>query len=112
MAGIIGRWTTPTLLFRLPFDASGAEKLSIAFKQCRNPEAPSGLLFEKRLSDCTIDGNEISVVLSTQDTRLIDKDKLIPIYIQIRINIGGKEVVSKYIQADPYLVLKDGEIDS
>ena len=108
---IIGRWTTPILCFNLPFDVENIDILSIAFKQNDCQGNDQGLLFEKKIGDCTLSGKQIICALSTNDTRTISATKG-NILIQIRIKIGNNELSSKFIEVYPYDVLKDGEIDS
>ena len=107
---IIGRWTSPTLIFKMPFDARAASKLSIAFKQANYPTEERDLLFEKTLMDCVINETEIRVELGEEETARLCADRLTPIYMQIRLVRGGKSLESRFIQADPYLVLKDGAL--
>ena len=62
------RGTTPTLQFVLPFAANIIDVLDIAFSQQLQPYAPAQIVLDKNLSDCTLDGDTISLVLSQEDT--------------------------------------------
>lgn len=102
------RGTTPTLIFELPFPASQIEVLSIAFsqRQVDEPYLPAQLVLEKQLSDCTVDGNNISLTLSQEDTLALNSSQ--DVEIQLRALNGGSALASQIITAPVGRILKDG----
>ena len=101
------RGTTPTLTFTLPFAASELEILSIAFSQVNplNGLSPK-LVFEKKLSDCTLSGNVVRVELSENDTLMLSGGKTVE--IQLRAAVGDKRMASKIFRIPVDSILKDG----
>lgn len=72
------RGTTPTLTFTLPFETSGVVKdLRITFKQ-------DEMVLEKSLADCTLDGTNIAVNLSQEETLLFNHEKVIKVQVKIK----------------------------
>lgn len=97
------RGTTPTLTFKLPFDCKGIELLNISFAQHDN------VVLEKDLYDCNVEGNEIRVTLTEDDTLKFD---CVERYaeIQIRIGIGEQRLASQIMKISVDRVLKDGSL--
>ncbi len=95
------RGTTPTLNFTLPFDCKNITALNIAFAQNEN------VVFEKTYNDCVLDGNKISVILTEDDTLLLDCKKR-AVEIQLRVGCGSSRLASKIIKIPVDRILKDG----
>lgn len=94
------RGTTPTLTFKLPFDCSTIDLINISFAQ------HSKVLLEKDYYDCVINGNEISVTLSEDDTlKFVSGEHA---EIQIRVGIGEQRFASQIMKMGVKRVLKDG----
>lgn len=89
------RGTTPTLQFVLPFEANIIDVLDIAFAQQLQPYVPAQIVLDKSLSDCTIDGNTVSLVLSQEDTLALSSAQ--DVEIQLRILSNGSALASQII---------------
>lgn len=97
------RGTTPELTFQLPFDAGALTKLSIAFEQ------DSVLVLEKKLEDCTVSGQQVSVRLTEEDTLAFRQNGSV-LQIQLRCGIGEKRLASEVITATVGRILKEGTL--
>ena len=98
------RGTTPTLTFTLPFPVSTLAALYITISQHFE-----NIRIEKGLEDCTVSGNDVSVVLSQEDTlKLVDDRQA---FIQVRVRTrDGTALASEMIPCAVEDVLKDGVI--
>lgn len=94
------RGTTPTLKFTLPFSCDDITLCSVAFAQGGN------VVLEKRLDDCSLEGNVISVTLTEEDTLLLDCKSNVE--IQLRIACGETKLASNIIKTGVGRILKDG----
>lgn len=75
--------TTPTHTFTLPFDAGIIKSLKITYAQGAN------VILTKKLEDCTVEGNDISVKLTQEDTLLFNYyDQDVEIQVRILTNSG------------------------
>lgn len=97
------RGTTPELAFQLPFDAGALTKLSIAFEQ------DDVLVLEKKLEDCTVSGQQVSVRLTEEDTLAFRQNGSV-LQIQLRCGIGEKRLASEVITATVGRILKEGTL--
>ena len=97
------RGTTPELTFQLPFDAGVLTKLSIAFEQ------DGVLVLEKKLEDCTVSGQQVSVRLTEEDTLAFRQNGSV-LQIQLRCGIGEKRLASEVITATVGRILKEGTL--
>lgn len=61
------RGTTPTHIFNLPFAASTISKLRLTYAQ------NGDTVLEKTETDCTFDGNTVSVKLSQEESLLFEE---------------------------------------
>ena len=86
------RGTTPTHTFRLPFSADIAEKIRIIYAQNDN------VVLEKSESDCTINGDTISVALSQEDTFSFDTKSNVQIQLRV-LTAGNNALASKILIA-------------
>ena len=101
------RGTTPTITFTLPFEASKIDVLSIAFAQKESPYAKEAkVIFEKKLADCTLQGNAVLCELSERDTLQLNSDR--DVEIQMRAKCAGKGLVSEIYTRPVERILKDG----
>ena len=98
------RGTTPTLTFTLPFPVSTLSAMYINISQHFE-----NIQIEKALTDCTVSGNDVSVVLTQDDTlRLVAGRQA---FIQIRARTtDGTALASEMIPCMVEDVLKDGVI--
>ena len=98
------RGTTPTLTFTLPFPVSTLSSLFINISQHFE-----NIQIEKALADCSISGNDISVVLTQEDTLKLAADR--QAFIQVRVRTrDGTALASEMIPCSVEDVLKDGVI--
>ena len=104
------RGTTPTLQFVLPFAANIIDVLDIAFSQQLQPYAPAQIVLDKNLSDCTLDGDTISLVLSQEDTLALSSAQ--DVEIQLRILSNGSALDSQIITVSVGRILKVGVLEA
>lgn len=81
------RGTTPTHIFTLPFDAALVADLRISYAQDLKE------ILVKTKNDCNIEGNEVSVKLSQEDTFKFNCRKQV-VQIQVRVLTTGGEVLN------------------
>lgn len=97
------RGTTPTLVFKVPFNTDLLDKVYITFAQREK------VILNKELSDCECDENILSVHLTQEDTLLFNKTY--ELQIQVRAKLAdGNALVSKLIKKHVSDILKDGVI--
>lgn len=77
------RGTTPTLTFNLPFQSYEYDYVEIYFAQ--NDE----LLFEKKSSDCVIEGNTLQVRLTQEDTYKLNAEEKLEIQLRFGFPDGS-----------------------
>ena len=99
------RGSTPTLTFRLPkdIDLSMVDKLRIDFSQANIN------IFSKDLSECFINGNDISVKLTEEETLRFDSKKN-PVKMQLRIGIGEDRIPSDTLYTMVKDIVKEGRL--
>ena len=73
--------TTPVHVFNLPFHTEEIAVLKITYSQ------RGKILFEKRLDDCTLEGNTVTVPLSQEDTFKITENT-VEFQLRIKDKIG------------------------
>lgn len=73
----MNRFTTPHFIFTLPFDTEQIKCLRVYFQQ--NGE----LVLEKTTEECLIEGNEIEIRLSQEETAMFDCTK----YARVQLHI-------------------------
>lgn len=96
------RGTTPTLEFVLPFKASILAEAYVTLAQA------GGVVLDKPLSECTLDGDKMIVKLTQEDTL---KLKTGLVEIQIRAKTGdGNAIASDIILTSAQKILKEGVI--
>lgn len=87
------RGTTPTHIFRLPFDTSLIDEVRIIYSQ--NDEQ----ILVKETVDCNLDGNTISVTLTQEDTFKFDCKKCVQIQVRV-LTARGEALASKIKHID------------
>lgn len=96
------RGTTPTLEFVLPFDTNLLAEAYVTLAQIGD------VVLDKPLSECTLDGDKMTVKLTQEDTL---KLKTGQVEIQIRAKtIDGDVIASDIILTSAQKILKDGVI--
>lgn len=103
------RGTTPTLRFTLPFPCEEIDVCSIAFSQKLTPYADeSELIFEKKLSDCSVSEKNLTLTLSEEDTLKLRSDT--EVEIQLRVACGEARLASPIFKKPAERILKDGPL--
>lgn len=81
------RGTTPTHIFSIPFDASEVKEAMIIYAQ-NDVE-----VFRKETDDCVLDGRDIKVTLTQEDTLLLSSKYNVQIQLRI-LTDDGKALAS------------------
>lgn len=81
------RGTTPTHTFKLPFDTSNVQNAAVIYAQ------NDAVLFEKQAKDCAMQGDEISVTLTQEETLKFDCHYNAQIQIRV-LTTGGQALAS------------------
>ena len=84
------RGTTPTHEFVLPFDTSMCAQIKIIYAQ------DDKVILEKTASQCEMNGNNVSVKLSQEETFKFDCKKAVQ--IQVRVLTLGNEALTSSIK--------------
>lgn len=87
------RGTTPTHIFRLPFNTSLIDEVRIIYAQSDEQ------ILVKETVDCNLDGNTISVTLTQEDTFKFDCKKCVQIQVRV-LTAGGEALASKIKHID------------
>lgn len=92
------RGTTPTHIFRLPFNTSLIDEVRIIYAQSDEQ------LLIKEKDDCELNDDTISVTLSQEDTFKFDCTKCVQIQVRI-LTLEGQALASsiKHIKVDKCL---------
>ena len=99
----IGRGSTPTLKFRIPFNTKLLDRGYLTFSQNNIKR------FEKSLSDCLLKGNYIITTLSQEDTLSLNAGRLLK--VQLRgVTKNGTAVTSEHRTFTVLGAFKEGEI--
>lgn len=94
------RGTTPKHVFQLPISTHQISKVRIIYSQSKT------IVLEKNETDCQLSGNEISLVLSQEETMKF-KDYL-DAKVQIRVlTISGESLASEVFIVSVGELLKD-----
>ena len=91
--------TTPTHIFLIPFDTSTITNLAILYAQ------GDSVILRKELADCTLEGQEIKVTLTQEETFLFDNKK--DAKIQLHVLVAGENA----LVSDIYTVSVDKCLD-
>ena len=78
---------TPKHTFTLPFDPKTLKEAKITYTQ------DNRVILEKYLSDCTIEGNNLIVTLTQEDTFLFVAQSIIEIQARV-LTLGGEASTS------------------
>lgn len=97
------RGTTPTIIFRLPFNTNTIRKCEIYFGQLC-------WLFTKTGTDCRMEEDRIQVTLSQAETLQLVAGKTLKMQLRL-VFTNGNVGASKIIRSRVEEIIKDGEID-
>ena len=82
------RFTTPSHIFELPFEAKMIDKLRLVYSQADT------IVFVKEVADCEREGQEIRTKLTQKETALLDcKKNFVEIQAHI-LTVSGESLVS------------------
>ena len=95
------RGTTPTITFETEINCAEFDKLEITFAQ------KDEIILNKNMSDCSVEGNKITIKLTEEETLLFDSRKN-PVQMQIRAGIGNSRLASEIMYTTAESILKDG----
>ena len=87
--------TTPTHTFTFPFDTAIIKDLSIVYQQ--NGEN----IIKKKLSDCKVDGNSVSITLSQEETLMFNLESIVRVQVKV-LTQGNDVLVSDIISRRAY----------
>ena len=91
------RGTTPTHTFQIPFSTSLLKEIRISYAQ------GNSVIVEKSTEDCRLDGTEITVKLTQEETMRFSETKLAELQLRVKLNDGN-------VLATPVLRLDVGEL--
>lgn len=82
------RATTPTHIFALPFDTSSLQKVQVTYT---NEE--KDIILQKTGEDCVLDGKDIKVELTQEETLLFEPERRVLIQLRV-LTKSGKAMAS------------------
>lgn len=101
--GAVGRYTTPTHIFTVPFDTGTISMMAIIYKQ------DDKVVLVKDLSDCELGDKTVSCGLTEAETALFSATPWVQ--IQLRVGIGNARMNSNILNVSVADVLKEGLLD-
>lgn len=101
--GAVGRYTTPTHIFTVPFDTGTISMLAVIYKQ------DDKVVLVKDLSDCELGDKTVSCCLTEAETALFSATP--QVQIQLRVGIGNARLNSNILNVSVADVLKEGLLD-
>lgn len=101
--GALGRYTTPTHIFTVPFDTGTISMLAVIYKQ------DDKVVLVKDLSDCELGDKTVSCCLTEAETALFSATP--QVQIQLRVGIGNARLNSNILNVSVADVLKEGLLD-
>lgn len=100
---LVGRYTTPTHIFTVPFDTGTISMLAVIYKQ------DDKVVLVKDLSDCELGDKTVSCCLTEAETALFSATP--QVQIQLRVGIGNARLNSNILNVSVADVLKEGLLD-
>lgn len=97
------RYTTPTLTWALPFEASYIAAAAITIKQ-------GDIIIEKALSDCTASDSTLSCTLTQEESGKFVADRSAKVQLRC-VGTDGKAYASNVETLNVSDVLKEGVMD-
>lgn len=89
----MNRLTTPHFIFTLPFETSQVKCLRVYFQQSGE------LVLEKKTENCEMDGSDIKLRLTQEETAQFDCTKYARIQLHI-LTVDGEAMVSDVYSVD------------
>lgn len=84
------RGTTPTHIFKIPYDTSMVSKLRLTYEQV------GGVVIEKTEKDCIFDGDLVTITLTQEDTLKLNDKQYVEIQMKL-LSTGGDVIKSEPI---------------
>lgn len=94
------RGTTPTHIFKIPFDTGQLKEIRISYAQ------DDKVIVEKNTSDCILKGDEITVTLSQEDTLKFSHRKVVEVQLKV-LTIDGGVLANNVIRVSAEEVLNE-----
>ena len=104
MIKIIIRGTTTDITFTTGLDCTAFDLLEVTFSQADN------VVLTKKITDCNINGDKITVSLTEEETLLFSCEKN-PIEMQIRAGEGEHRIASEIMFTKAGRILREGCLD-
>lgn len=98
------RGTTPTLRFTLPFDTSTLDAVWVTIAQ------GGEVIINKEKSDCDLEGTDISVTLTQEETLALTAGNKTEIQLRV-LTTDGLALASEIFRENTDYILKDGVIE-
>lgn len=83
--------TTPTHIFKIPFDTSQLKEIRISYAQ------DDEVIVEKNTSDCILEGDKITVTLSQEDTLKFSHRKAVELQLKV-LTVDGCVLANNVIR--------------
>ena len=83
------RATTPTHIFTMPFDTSLLKEIRVTYAK-----EDKEIILQKTGDDCVLDGRDINVALTQEETLLFEAEKRVLIQLRV-LTVDGKAMASK-----------------
>lgn len=94
------RGTTPTHIFRIPFDTGQLKEIRISYAQ------DDKVLVEKTTSDCSLSDDKITATLSQEDTLKFSHRKAVEVQLKV-LTTDGCVLANNVIRVSAEEVLND-----
>ena len=98
------RGTTPTHTFQIPFNTSLLKEIRITYAQSNS------LVLEKTTHDCRLDGMNITVKLSQEETMSFSEDRCADLQLRVMLN-DGNVLATPVMRIDVGTLLKEELIE-
>lgn len=90
------RGTTPTHIFTIPFDTDSVKEILLTYAQ-NTYTKKENVLFEKTTADCVLDGNQIRVELTQEETFMFECKSIAQVQLRI-LTKAGKALASDVLK--------------
>ena len=94
------RGTTPTHTFQIPFSTNLLKEVRIIYAQA------GSAIVEKNTEDCSLDGTDITVKLTQEETMRFSERKIAELQLRVLLN-DGNALATPVLRLDVGELLKD-----
>lgn len=98
------RGTTPTHTFQIPFSTNLLNEIRITYAQ------GNSVIVEKRTEDCSLNGSDITVKLTQEETLRFSDNKTAELQLRVLLN-DGNALATSVLRLDVSELLKDEIIE-